>query len=200
MELPFPTNGPEQLLPHGGTATYFHRIFERDAADELFIRLLHGIDWRNDKVRLYGKTIITKRKVAWYAEQAFVYRYSGSDKIALPWTGELVRIKSTVEHVTGHFFNSCLLNLYHSGEEGMSWHSDDEDSLAPDAPIASVSFGVARKFSFRVKSSKETRSVWLSHGSLLLMDAASQRNWQHALPKSKRIQEPRINLTFRRMR
>jgi alkylated DNA repair dioxygenase AlkB len=42
--------------------------------------------------------------------------------------------------------NSCLLNLYHDGNEGVGWHSDDEKSLGKNTIIASLSFGAERKF------------------------------------------------------
>jgi alkylated DNA repair dioxygenase AlkB len=36
-------------------------------------------------------------------------------------------------------YNSCLLNLYHDGNEGMSWHSDAEKVLKKNGAIASMS-------------------------------------------------------------
>ncbi|MDQ6667858.1 MAG: alpha-ketoglutarate-dependent dioxygenase AlkB, partial [Thermoproteota archaeon] len=97
----------------------------------------------------------------------------------------------------GTKFNSCLLNLYHNGDEGIAWHSDDEKPLGENSIIASLSFGAERKFSFKHKQTKQTISVVLEHGSLLIMKDATQTNWVHSLPKSKKITRPRINLTFR---
>jgi alkylated DNA repair dioxygenase AlkB len=98
-------------------------------------------------------------------------------------------------------FNSCLLNLYHNGNEGMRWHSDDEESLGKNNnTIASLSFGAERKFSFKHKQTKQTVSIVLEDGSLLIMKDATQSNWLHSLPKSKNITQPRINLTFRTIR
>jgi alkylated DNA repair dioxygenase AlkB len=104
-----------------------------------------------------------------------------------------------VERFSGDHFNSCLLNLYHDGSEGMGWHSDDERALGKDSSIASVSLGVERKFSFRHKETRETLSVMLEPGSLLVMKGATQRHWQHCVPKTKKVTTPRINLTFRSM-
>jgi alkylated DNA repair dioxygenase AlkB len=128
-----------------------------------------------------------------------VYIYSNTEKKALPWTEELVDIKRIVENIANTNFNSCLLNLYNDGNEGMGWHSDDEKSIEVNSPIASVSFGTERKFSFKHKRTNKTISVLLEHGSLLLMKDATQKNWLHSLPKSTKITLPRINLTFRRM-
>ena len=106
-------------------------------------------------------------------------------------------MKKRVEERSGENFNSCLLNLYHDGSQGMGWHSDDEPSLVRDSAIASVSLGVERKFSFKHRETKETVALMLERGSLLVMKGETQRFWRHALPKTKKVASPRINLTFR---
>ena len=143
------------------------------------------------------RKIITKRKVAWYGDQAFEYTYSNINKYALPWTKELLELKVFVESLTGELFNSCLLNLYHTGEQGMAWHSDDETVLKRDGAIASLSFGAERTFAFKHKHSKEKIELYLEHGSLLVMKDTTQSHWLHRLPPTKKISTPRINLTFR---
>ena len=170
-----------------------------DQANEYFDSLLQNIPWKNDEVVVFGKYIVTKRKTAWYGDSSYVYIYSNTIKQALPWTRELVNLKQIVENLSNTKFNSCLLNLYHDGNEGMGWHSDDEKSIEDNSTIASVSLGAERKFSFKHKQSNKTISVLLEHGSLLLMKDATQKNWLHSLPKSSKITLPRINLTFRRM-
>ena len=159
--------------------------------------MLDNIEWENDKAIIFGKLIITKRKVAWYADQPFDYTYSKTTKSALPWTKELAELKEIIEQETGETFNSCLLNLYHSGEEGMAWHSDGEKDLKKNGAIASLSFGADRKFSFKHKTTKQTVSVFLEKGSLLVMKGTTQTNWLHRLPPTKKVKTPRINLTFR---
>jgi alkylated DNA repair dioxygenase AlkB len=170
-----------------------------DQANEYFDSLLQNIPWKNDEVVVFGKRIVTKRKTAWYGDSNYVYIYSNTIKQALPWTKELVNLKQIVENLSNTKFNSCLLNLYHNGNEGMGWHSDDEKSIEDNSTIASVSLGAERKFSFKHKQGNKTISVLLEHGSLLLMKDATQKNWLHSLPKSSKITLPRINLTFRRM-
>jgi alkylated DNA repair dioxygenase AlkB len=81
----------------------------------------------------------------------------------------------------------------------MGWHSDDEREIVPNSSIASLSIGAERKFSFKHKATKETQSLLLQNGSLLEMAGSLQQNWWHALPKSKKVNGPRINLTFRQM-
>ncbi len=189
---------PEQnLLPRDGNVHYYPNVFALDVADRLFRGLMANIDWRHDEVVLYGKRIVTRRKVAWYGDRDYAYTYSKTTKRALPWIPELLEIKAVIEDVSCHTYNSCLLNLYHSGDEGMAWHSDDEKELLDGGAIASVSLGSSRKFHFRHKVTKEQVSVTLDHGSLLMMLDQTQKHWVHRLPTTKRVFEPRINLTFR---
>ena len=198
MEL-FKYDPAHNLLPHDGIVNYFGQVLNRIRADQYLQALLHHIAWKNDEAVIFGKHIITRRKVAWYGDKEFSYTYSNITRQALVWTEELKKLKAIVEELTGTIFNSCLLNLYHNGDEGMAWHSDEEKSLGKDSAIASFSFGEERKFSFRHKKSKEIISLSLEHGSLLVMKGATQTNWLHSLPKSKKITGPRVNLTFRTM-
>jgi alkylated DNA repair dioxygenase AlkB len=195
------TLGPQvlQLLPYDGEARYFGPLLSGADARRYAGALLDEIEWRHDEVVLFGKRIVTRRKVAWYGDRPFAYTYSRTTKEALPWTASLRELKALAEHATGAAYNSCLLNLYHDGSEGMSWHSDDEKTLAPGGSIASLSLGAARRFSFRHRSTKETRSVLLDPGSLLEMRGATQLHWVHSLPPSAKVKEFRINLTFRQM-
>lgn len=187
------------LLHNDGTAHYYGKILPYREANRYFDLLLQNIQWKNDEANILGKHIITKRKVAWYGNSDYSYAYSNTTKQALAWTRELSVLKRLVEEITGESFNSCLLNLYHNGNEGLGWHSDDEKSIGKYTPIASLSFGAERKFSFKHKQTKQTVSLVLGHGSLLVMKGATQTNWLHSLPKSNRITQARINLTFRMM-
>jgi alkylated DNA repair dioxygenase AlkB len=186
-------------LPQDGTVNYYGKLLTRQQADHYLEKLLTTITWKNDEAVIFGRHIITKRKVAWYGNENYSYAYSNITRHALKWTKELLELKKLVEEKTGEVFNSCLLNLYHTGEEGMAWHSDDEKTLGKDTTIASFSFGAERKFSFKHRQSKELVSMMLEHGSLLVMKDTTQTNWLHCLPKSKRITTPRVNLTFRTM-
>lgn len=185
------------LLPQDGTVNYYGKILEEEKANAFYVKLLNEIEWRNDEAVIFGKKIITKRKVAWYGDQNFEYTYSNSTKKALKWTPELVELKKLTEEKTGEKFNSCLLNLYHDGNEGMAYHSDGEKDLKKNGAIASLSFGAERKFSFKHKTTKEKVELTLANGSLLVMKGETQKFWLHRLPPTKKIFTPRINLTFR---
>jgi len=185
------------LLPNDGVVTYYGKVLKQHEARYYFNKLLNTIEWKNDEAIIFGKHIITKRKAAWYGDAGYLYTYSNTTKRALSWTVELLQLRKIAEGITGEAFNSCLLNLYHNGDEGMAWHSDDEISLEKNGAIASLSFGAERKFGFRHKKTKETVSLILEHGSLLVMKDTTQANWLHRLPPTTLVTKPRVNLTFR---
>ncbi|MDF3025919.1 MAG: DNA-N1-methyladenine dioxygenase [Fluviicola sp.] len=192
-----PVDETHNWLPYDGTVNYYGVVFPQLQADFFLDYLLNHIEWKNDEAIIFGKRIITKRKVAWYGDKAFEYTYSNTTKQALPWTKELLELKRIIETKTGETFNSCLLNLYHDGSEGMAWHSDAEKDLKKNGAIGSVSFGSERKFAFKHKRNGETVSLILEHGSLLVMKDETQTNWLHRLPPTRLSKKPRVNLTFR---
>jgi alkylated DNA repair dioxygenase AlkB len=196
MDL-FNTTKDNNLLPFDGEVNYYGSVMNTKQSEYYFDQLLQNIQWENDKAIIFGKLIITKRKVAWYGDKPFEYTYSKTTKSALPWTKELLELKEIIENKTGEKFNSCLLNLYHNGDEGMAWHSDGEKDLKKNGAVGSLSFGAERKFSFKHKKTKQTLSVYLEKGSLLVMKGTTQINWLHRLPPTKKVKKPRINLTFR---
>jgi alkylated DNA repair dioxygenase AlkB len=187
------------ILVKDGAVYYYGKILSYEEANQHLDLLMRNIQWENDDLVFFGKRVTTKRKVAWYGDSEYMYTYSNTTKRALAWTKDLSELKQIVEKYAGTKFNSCLLNLYHNGSEGMGWHSDDEKPLGKNNTIASLSFGAERKFSFKHKQTKQTVSLVLEHGSLLIMKDSTQNNWLHSLPKSKNITQPRINLTFRTM-
>lgn len=190
-------NTSTNILPFDGEVDYIGPVMGLTEAQQYFDLLMNSIAWENDQAQIFGKIIITKRKVAWYGDEAYSYTYSNTTKSALPWTKELQELKAIAELKSGETYNSCLLNLYHSGEEGMAWHSDGEKDLKPNGAIGSMSFGAERKFSFKHKTSLQKIDVLLERGSLLVMKGETQKHWLHRLPPTKKIRKPRINLTFR---
>ncbi|PST84789.1 alpha-ketoglutarate-dependent dioxygenase AlkB [Pedobacter yulinensis] len=199
MEL-FKADPATNLLPYDGIVNYYGAVMNSHEAEARYRQLHAEIDWRHDEAVVFGRRITTRRMVAWYGEEAYSYTYSNTTKQALPFVQSLLGLRQLVSLHTGEHFNSCLLNLYHDGSEGMAWHSDDEKELGRDTTIASLSLGAARKFSFRHKKTRETLSLTLESGSLLVMRGSTQSHWLHSLPKSARVTLPRINLTFRSIR
>lgn len=192
-------NNRPNILPQDGIALYYEKIVNDEEIKGLYDALLNNIHWENERVIMFGKEIVTKRKVAFFSDPSISYRYASKTKIGLPWTSSLLIIKNIVESITKESYNACLLNLYHNGEESMGWHSDNEKEIIANSSIASLSLGANRKFSFKHKVSKETVSIELEDGSLLEMKGSIQAHWWHALLKSKKVTAARINLTFRQM-
>ena len=123
-------------------------------------------------------------------------------------------LKRAVEAACGGgvAFNSCLLNLYRDGSDHVPWHADDEPVYGDltDCTIASVSLGASRLFQIRQNPIEDTGDThaaaaaaprWkytLHSGSLLVMRGATQRHYQHRVPKrERRPVGARINATFR---
>lgn len=188
------------IINEDGKAIYYGPIISMEEMASFYTILFNKIAWEQDQIIMFGKAITTKRKVAFYADQNIDYTYSNVKKKGLSWTPELLQIKSLIETHTGAYYNACLLNLYHNGDEGMGWHSDDEKEIITNSSIASLSIGAERKFAFKHKLTKETVNLILENGSLLEMKGPIQQHWWHSLPKTKKVQAPRINLTFRQMR
>jgi alkylated DNA repair dioxygenase AlkB len=193
------TQGGLNLLPKDGCIRYHPSLVSAVDSTKLMDQLQKSLQWEADQLMMFGRLVTTRRRVAWIGDPKCAYTYSGVKKQPQAWTPELLIIKSQLEELAQSEFNSCLLNFYHDGADGMGWHSDDEKELDPQSPIASLSLGSTRKFTLRHKKDKSTTSLFLENGSALIMYAPTQQFWQHALLKTKTIHTPRINLTFRRI-
>ena len=196
MDL-FSTETIKNILPFDGVTNYHGLVLDKTQCAYYYQKLMETIPFKNDEAIVFGKKIITKRKVAWYGESAYSYTYSKITKTACIFTKELLELKEIVEQQSGETYNSCLLNLYPSGEEGMAYHSDGEKMLKKNGAIASLSLGADRKFSFKHKENKQRIDIVLEKGSLLVMKEETQTHWLHRLPPTKKVNSPRINLTFR---
>jgi alkylated DNA repair dioxygenase AlkB len=174
MDL-FNTDSVQNILPYGGEAIYHGVVLNREKCDFFYHNLMDTIPWKNDEAMVFGKHFVTKRKVAWFGDRNYSYTYSGVTKQAHIWTRELLELKKLVEEISETSYNSCLLNLYHSGEEGMAWHSDGEKSLKDNGTIASLTLGAERKLSFKHKETKQRVDIVLENGSLLLMKGTTQK-------------------------
>jgi alkylated DNA repair dioxygenase AlkB len=196
--------GEETLFDDGVSATVYHPEFLTTLESvSLFQYLLDNLAWTNDTARIYGQTIITKRKIVWYSDYNLNYNYSGANRVGDgQWDPEVYKIKQYLEAQTKQTYNSCLLNLYHNGQEGMSWHSDDQNHLIPNTPVAIISLGVSRYFKLRLNSDRKhtIHKILLEQGSLITMSGQTQLYWQHEIPKMLSVKDIRISLTFRSMR
>ncbi len=186
------------LLPSDGEVLYFESFISQKISDVYFAALFTEVEWKQEPIILFGRSVLQPRLTAWVGDEGVSYRYSGITMQPKPWGPTLREIKSRVEEASGVKFTSALLNQYRDGSDSMGWHSDDEKELGKNPVIASVSFGATRKFQLRHRQDKQNKaSIDLKHGSLLLMRGETQHHWMHAIPKTRAQIGPRINITFR---
>jgi alkylated DNA repair dioxygenase AlkB len=178
---------------------YYPDFIPAQEANHYLESLRQSLDWRQEKITLYGKAFDVPRLQAWYGDKDSQYQYSNLTMQPNPWTKELKLLKQKCESKTKDTFNSVLENLYRDGNDGMGRHADDEPELGHNPVIASVSLGQTRNLDFYHKHTKQKVRIPLENGSLLLMRGTTQNHWQHALAKTKKVLLPRINLTFRKI-
>jgi alkylated DNA repair dioxygenase AlkB len=192
------SNHATQLQLKDAEVLYYPSFFTPEKASTYFHELNKETSWQQDDIKVFGKVYPQPRLTALFGDEGKSYSYSGITMHPMPFTPLILEIKRQVEVVSEVNFTTVLLNLYRDGNDSNGWHSDDEKELGKNPVIASISLGAKRRFGMRHKTDKNLRTtIELDHGSLLLMKGPTQHYWQHQLPKSKRISEPRINLTFR---
>lgn len=180
-----------------GEYLFFPNFFSKAESDLYLQALKEKIEWKQESMQMYGKHVNFPRLTAWYGENDKSYSFSGITLAPKNWTNELLEIKEKIEPLSKTNFNSVLLNLYRSGNDSISWHTDAEKELGINPIIASVNFGATRKFQLRHINTKEKLEIELTHGSLLIMQGELQHFWQHQVPKTSKVVGERINLTFR---
>lgn len=192
----FPFGG--ELLPGDGSAILYPEFLVASEADVILQELITTNSWEQQTLHMYGNNVDEPRLSTWHSTGQS-YTYSGKTRIAQPWTPTLTTIRERCESHTNHTFNGVLINFYRNGEDHLGWHSDDELVNGSEPLIASISLGAERRFDLRHRESRELVSIHLSHGSLLVMSGLSQKCWEHRIPKMPRMEDPRVNLTFRRL-
>lgn len=195
----FPPNPKDNLLPYDGIVNDFGVVI--DNPTQLYQTLLSKLPWQSDIITIFGKTHITKRQIVWMGDNVS-YRYSGHNRLSIPWVNDVFHVKQLIEKQLKEqgiqtTFNACLLNYYPTGEEGMSYHADDEPELGFEPIIASLSLGETRKFVFKHNQTKNKAEIMLTNGQLIVMHGQTQNHWQHTITKTKMVKNGRINLTFR---
>ena len=196
---PTPT---DNLLPCDGKVNDLGIVIDYPSA--LYYALLTTLPWQSDIVTLFGKTHVTTRQIVWMGDSDASYQYSGHTRQAIAWTDSVFHVKNHIEEQLAALrinanFNSCLLNYYPSGDEGMGYHADDEKELGNQPIIASLSLGATRKFVFKHKKTQDKIELYLESGQLIVMHGATQKYWKHSITKTKTVHEGRISLTFRQM-
>lgn len=179
----------------GGWIYWDPQFVSTEEASYLFGNLLQQIQWQNDDITLFGKTMPIPRLQAWYGDKR--YRYSNLTMEPKPLLATLLDLKARCEQVAKTDFNSVLANLYRNGQDSNGWHSDNEPELGANPVIASLSFGETRKFHIKHRETKQRHTFDLTDGSLFIMAGNMQQCWLHSVPKTKQPKSERINLTYR---
>lgn len=194
-----PNKAVHTLIDEQGTALYYPHFITPEVAALYQQELQNTLDWRQETVKLFGKTHLTPRLIAWHANRGLSYHYSGIEHSAVNWTPALLQLKQQVEQMVGKNFNAVLANLYRDGNDSIGWHSDNEKVLGDTPLIASISLGQSRRFLFKHRLTKKIVELILESGSLLIMRGELQSYWLHSIPKQKQLTQSRINLTFRQI-
>jgi alkylated DNA repair dioxygenase AlkB len=177
---------------------FYPRLFQQTESHPLLTDLLQQIAWKQEPIKIFGKSVLQPRLTAYYGDEDKAYTYSGITMPPLPWNAPLLQIKQKIEPLVNTQFNGVLLNLYRNGQDYIGWHSDDEHDLAKGSTIASLSLGETRRFIFRRRDNHQIKvELNLGDGDFLIMGGYTQKFWQHHVPKTAKSTEPRINLTFR---
>lgn len=183
-----------------GEVWYMPFFIGNNKSKSYLSELSNAINWKQENIKMFGKTHPVPRTIAWHADSGLNYKYAGVNHFPEPWTPVLLEIKTKIEELLGETFNSVLLNNYADGLDKMGWHADNEKELGLNPVIASVSFGATRRFDLKNnKIPDEKLQIELTSGSLLVMRGALQHHWKHQLPQQKKVIEQRINLTFRKI-
>ena len=187
----------QQFTLAGAGLSLWSQWLSADDSDEILQILLQQLPWSQDSIMMFGKPVAIPRYQVWMGEHHCIYRYSGTTFRPQAWHPLVKQLTENVSAFLHRRFNCVLLNAYHNGQHHMGWHADNEPELGHDPAIASLSLGASRRFELRHRQQPWQMSVDLTTGSLLLMSEGMQHSWQHRLPKQSRVQDCRINLTFR---
>lgn len=187
----------EKIVLKDGWIRFIPTFLNEDIANQLFEHLQQTIQWQQGEIVLFGKKHATPRLEAFCADDQKSYGYSGQRLITHEFTKELNEIRQKLTLEIGTSFNSVLLNLYRTGNDSNGWHADNEPELGKNPIIASLSLGATRRFDLKHNTTKEQHSFHLNSGSLLIMGGELQHHWKHQIAKTKKVNDPRINLTFR---
>ena len=188
----------QEIINHQNLDIILDKFFlNQSDANNLYNRCLNDISWQSSAIIMFGKKIDVPRLGCWYGDLGCEYTYSGKSLKRFEFPNFLLNLRMLIEKKVNSNFNSVLANLYRDGQDSMGLHADDEKELGNEPVIASISLGENRPIIFQNKKTKEKVTFDQPHGSLLVMQGKTQDHWKHAINKSKKIDKPRINLTFR---
>ncbi|KAJ3772520.1 hypothetical protein FB446DRAFT_48708 [Lentinula raphanica] len=149
-----------------------------------------------------------------------IYRHPSDESPPLrKFTPTVELIRQEVQKTIKHPVNHALIQLYRSGKDYISEHSDKTIDVVKGSSIVNVSLGAQRTMILRTKkdqslsedgvnSKRQYQRFPLPHNSMFVMGLETNRRWLHAInhdnrplktksPEELQQNGERISLTFR---
>jgi alkylated DNA repair dioxygenase AlkB len=155
-------------------------------ADRLFLEVLASRRWGQHTRWMYDRRVREPRLTSWWE----VAHGTPLEPAIL----EEMRLRLSDRY--GEAFDSAGFNLYRDGRDSVAWHGDRIDEAIAEPVVALVSLGAPRRFQLRPKGGGRSISILLGRGDLLVTGGATQRTWDHCVPKVAWA-GPRISVAFR---
>ncbi len=177
---------------------YFDTILSESKSIKLYNKLLEKTPWEHGVYKMFGKDVKTPRLLWAMRDDDFDIEKSYTVTGSSIWSKEMEKLKTKVEKIIKKKIKYAQINYYRNGNDYIGWHTDSE--VVEGDLIASISIGATRKFQFRSidKDNKEKYQINLTNGSLIVFDySAAKKDWKHRIPKEPKVEEGRINITFR---
>lgn len=176
-------------------------LFSGEIAEKM-IKHLSQLHYSTTQYCIANKLCTSPRKMLWFTDDPnWTYVFSRNHMFGLEaneFPIFLRCIQFGVQRITGRKFNSCLVNIYESGDDNIAWHDDDDKWLGENFIVPSVSFGDVRRFQLRSKQDHKKKILtYTENGSMIVMRESVQKYWQHNVPKESGRRGVRFNLTFR---
>ncbi len=177
---------------------YFDTILSESKSTKLYNKLIEKTPWEHGVYNMFGKEVKTPRLLWAMKEDGFDIEKSYTITGSSVWSKEVEKLKTKVEKIIKKKIRYAQINYYRNGNDYIGWHTDSE--VIEGDLIASISIGATRKFQFRAidKNNKEKYQINLTNGSLIVFDySAAKKDWKHRIPKEPKVEDGRINITFR---
>ena len=160
---------------------------------------------KRPQFKMYGKTCYMHRNIGFFSlDKNVEYKYSGQKTITNPIPPSLIELLEIINQLLDSNYNGVLVNMYETGDDYISAHSDNESNLDLTCGVLTLSCGTQRIFRLRSISdnSKKRPIVFdaITHDkhALLMKGLDFQKILTHEIPPRKNITDARISFTFRR--
>lgn len=181
-------------------AYYLPSFLTKEEAKSLFQWCMTSLEFQQRQVRVFGKLHDQPRKVCMLGVGKYTYSGLTLEPAPIP-----PKLEEVIDRVMKHMpadcprFNGILVNYYRDGFHKIGMHSDDEKDL-DSRYVVGLSLGAERHFDLHHKTKDEKKRLSLEDGSLVVMGPGCQAQYQHGIPEQRKINQPRISLTFRVMK